>query len=128
MGGSAEYATGNRATLRYLHDHELEEPAQLMTIVPQPVQKTLRRLEIGFGLVCSAFGLWMLVQFGLLVFGAATQMQVGSFGEAALLLGQSIYLLGFGWLLLFRGYVSLIFWVIAAAILMALPVAVGWVG
>jgi hypothetical protein len=99
-----------------------------MTIVPDPVQKTLRRFEIGFGLVCSAVGLWMLVQFGLWLFQAAPQMEIGSFKDAALLLGQSIYLLGFGGCLLFSGYVSLIFWVIAVAILVALPVTAGWVG
>ena len=96
-----------------------------MTIVPLPLKKPLRRLEIVAGLLCVVAGGWMLVQFALWVSGSVPHMEIRSMRDAALLLVQSTYLLGFGGNLLLRGYVGLIFWIIAAAILIALPVSAG---
>ena len=96
-----------------------------MTIIPRPLHKPFRRFEIVAGLVCVAAGLWMLAQFGLWLAGAAPHLEIGSMGDFALLLVQSIYLLIFGGNLLRSGYIALVFWTIALAILAALPVTVG---
>ncbi len=96
-----------------------------MTVVPQPMQKTFRRFEIVAGLLCLATGFWMLTQFALWLFGSVPHLEIRSMRDAALLLAQAIYLLGFGGNLLFSGYVGLLFWVIAIAILVALPVTAG---
>ena len=97
-----------------------------MTIVPVPVQKPLRRLELVFGLFCAVAGAWMLAQFAFWLFGFAHHVNIVSTKDAAVLLLQSLYLLGFGGCLLLRGYVGLVFWVIALAILIALPATAGW--
>ncbi len=68
---------------------------------------------------------WMLVQFGLWFTGAEPGLEIHSTGDVVLLLVQSIYQPGFGCNLLLSGYVALLFWVIAAAILFALPVSAG---
>ena len=96
-----------------------------MTIISQPLQKPFRRFEIVAGLACVAAGVWMLAQFGFWLAGAVPHLDIRSEGDAALLLLQSIYLLGFGGNLLRSGYVALIFWMIAVAILVALPVTAG---
>lgn len=96
-----------------------------MTIIPQPLQKPFRRFEIVAGLVCVVAGVWMLAQFGFWLTGAVPHLEIRSMGDPALLLVQSIYLLGFGGNLLRSGYVALVFWMIAIAILVALPVTAG---
>jgi hypothetical protein len=77
-----------------------------MTIVPPPVKRTFRRFEIVVGLLCLAAGAWMLTQFALWLSGSVPQVEVRSMTDAALLLVQSIYLLGFSGNVLFRGSVA----------------------
>ena len=96
-----------------------------MTIVPQPLEKPLRRIEIGTGLLCVAAGVWTLAQGAAGVFGSVPSQEIGSVWGWVLVFGKSLYLLAFGGVLLRSGYVSLIFWVIAAAILVSLPVTFG---
>ncbi len=95
---------------------------RLVTIIPQPLQKPFRRFEIVAGLACVATGVWMLAQFGFWLAGAVPHLEIRSMGDATLLLVQSLYLLGFGGNLLRSGYIALVFWIIAVAILVALPV------
>lgn len=96
-----------------------------MTIIPKPAKKPFRRLEIVSGSICIAAGLWLLLQFGLWVAGSDPHMHIRSLGEAIMALVQSIYLLGFGINLLRSGYVALVFWMIAIAILATLPLTMG---
>jgi hypothetical protein len=74
---------------------------------PQPLQKPFRSFEIVAGLLCVAAGIWMLLQFGLWLGGTVPNLEIRSMRDAALLLVQSIYLLGFGGNLLRSGYVAL---------------------
>ena len=97
-----------------------------MTIIPQPLQKTFRRFEIVAGLLCVVTGVWMLAQFSFWLSGSAARMEIRSMTDATLLLVQAIFLVGFGGNLLRSGQVALIFWVIAVAILVALPFSAGW--
>jgi hypothetical protein len=96
-----------------------------MTIIPQPLKKTFRRFEIVAGLLCLAAGAWMLTQFALWLAGSVPHLEIRSMRGSALLLVPSIYLLGFGGNLVRSGYVALVFWIIAVAILVALPVTAG---
>ena len=96
-----------------------------MTIIPQPLIKPLRRFEIIVGLLCVAVGIWMLAQVTLWLLGSEPSLEIRSGWGGVLVLVQSMYLLGFGGKLLRSGYVGLVFWVIAAAILVALPAAAG---
>ena len=96
-----------------------------MTIVPKPLEKALRRIEIGSGLLCAMAGAWTLAQGAARVFGSVPSPEIGAVWGWVLVFGKSVYLLGFGGVLLRSGYVSLIFWVIAAAILVSLPVTFG---
>jgi len=96
-----------------------------VTIVPQPLRKAFRSFEVVSGLVCVAAGVWMLVQLGFWLAGSEPQLGIGSIGGVALLLVQAVYLLAFGGNLFRSGYVALVFWVIALAILGALPVTAG---
>ena len=72
---------------------------QGMTIVPKPVQKPFRRVEIAAGLLCISAGLWLLVGF-----------------------------IGFSIDLLRSGYIALVFWMLAIAILVTLPLTSGIFG
>jgi len=98
-----------------------------MTIIPKPLQKPLRLCEIILGLLCVATGAWALV-----ILGSWLAFSEPAHGDrlgwnAILLFAQSIYLLGFGANLLRRGYLNVLLWVIAFAILCALPVTMGMV-
>ena len=75
-----------------------------------------------------AAGLWWLVQFGVWLNGSLPELDAGVVGEGAIRLAQSSYLLGFGVNLLRRGYVSLLFWMIALGALASVPVMCGPVG
>lgn len=99
-----------------------------MTNIPKPVKRPFRRLEIITGLICMAAGILMLAQFGLWLSGAVSYLLIGSKGEAALLLFQSVYLIGFSFNLLRSGHVALVFWMIAIAILISLPLTTGLFG
>ncbi|MTW22055.1 hypothetical protein [Allochromatium palmeri] len=99
-----------------------------MTLIPQPVQKPFRRFEIGVGLIGVVAGLWLLVQFGFWLNRVLPELDLGIVGEGALRLAQSVYLLGFGVNLLRRGYISLVFWMIALAVLANVPVMSGEIG
>ena len=96
-----------------------------MSIIPQTLQKSFRRFEVVAGVICVVSGFWMLTQFGFWLTGSVPHMEIRSMRDAVLLLVPSIYLLGFGYNLLRSGYVALLFWVIAIAILIALPVMAG---
>jgi hypothetical protein len=93
-----------------------------MTIVPKPLQKPLRFCEIVFGLICVAAGCWALIGFGKWLVGSGLVTGSYSWWNAILLVGQSLYLLGFGVNLLRWGYLSMVLWAIALGILCALPV------
>jgi hypothetical protein len=93
---------------------------RVMTIIPEPLQKPFRRLEITAGLICIVTGIWMLAQFGLWLAGSVPFLDIRSTGEAILLLVQSVYLIGFSINLLRSGYVALVFWMITIAILVTL--------
>lgn len=99
-----------------------------MTIIPKPLQKPLRLCEIAFGLVCIAAGAWALIRFGSWLAESGSARGISSLWNAALLFAQGIYLLGFGSNLLRRGYLSMVLWVMALAILCALPVMTGKFG
>lgn len=99
-----------------------------MTIIPQPLQKPLRGLEIVFGLICVVAGAWALVRFGTWLIGNEPIAEKLSWWNALLLLVQALYLLSFGGNLLRRGYLSLVLWVIALAILCVLPTMSGLAG
>jgi len=99
-----------------------------MTIIPKPIKKPFRHLEIAAGLVFIAAGLWLVIQFGLWLAGADPQVHIRSFGEAALILVQSVYLIGISVNLLRTGRVALVFWMIAVAILATLPLTTGLFG
>lgn len=86
-----------------------------MTIVPQPLQKGFRRLEIVFGLVCVVASGWLFYCFGLWAFDAPAGTAIDSPAGAAMVLFYAVYLLVFGGNLLHTGYVALIFWAIALA-------------
>jgi len=96
------------------------QDGRAMTIIPKPLKKPFRRLEIAAGLICIAAGIWMLAQFGLWLAGSVQLLKIGSTGEAVLLLVQSVYLIGFSVNLLRSGYVALVFWMITIAILVTL--------
>ena len=72
-----------------------------------------------------AAGVWILAQLGFWLAGDVPHLEIRSMRDVVLLLVPSIYLLGFGGNLLRSGYVALVFWVIAVAILVALPVMAG---
>ncbi len=96
-----------------------------MTLVPEPLQKPLRRLEIVTGLLCVAVGAWALVQAVSAIAGGETRIQMASTVDTVKVLAGALYLLGFGGGLLYRGYLSLVLWVMALAVLAALGVAAG---
>jgi hypothetical protein len=98
---------------------------QVMTIIPKPVQKPFRRFEIAAGLLCIAAGIWLLAEFALWLAGAVPHLHIRSKGEALLILVQSVYLTGFSVNVLRSGYVALVFWMIAIAILVTLPLTAG---
>ena len=99
-----------------------------MTIVPKPVQKPFRRVEIAAGLLCIAAGLWLLVEFGFWLAGAVPHLNIHSFGEAIMIFVQAVYLIGFSINLLRSGYIALVFWMLAIAILVTLPLTSGIFG
>ena len=99
-----------------------------MTIIPKPLQKPLRLCEIIFGLLCVATGVWALVIMGGWLAYSEPSNGDSSGWNAIVLCAQSIYLLGFGTSLLRRGYLNMVFWIFALAILCALPVTTGQVG
>ncbi len=94
--------------------------SKVMTIVPAPLQKPLRRFEIAVGVFCIVTVFWILAEFGLWLAGAVPHVHIRSIGEAALLLVQAVYLIGFSVNLLRSGRVALVFWMIAIAILVTL--------
>ena len=99
-----------------------------MTLIPQSIQKPFRRFEIAVGIISILVGLWLLVQFWFWLNQTLPELDAGVLREGAFRLAQSIYLLGFGVNLLRRGYVSLLFWMIALGVLASVPVMSGPIG
>ena len=96
-----------------------------MAITPKPVQKPFRRFEIAAGLLCIAAGIWLLAEFGLWLAGNAPHVHISYTGEAILTFVQSVYLIGFSVNLLRSGRIALVFWMLAVAILVTLPLTTG---